>query len=394
MAVLDAEVAVVGVGTMGSMALWQLARRGVPAIGFERYNPGHDRSGAGGESRLFRTAYHEGSHYVPLLRHARTLWRELEAESGHPLLTLNGGLMIGGADSAFLTSVRRSVTDHGIDHEVLDRDGMARRYPQHPLRDGELAVLDRESGFLRPELAVTVAADAAERRGATVVRHRRVTRVEPDGDGVTVLAGGGRWRVRTAIVAAGAWTNALLPGHTPRLDVQRLIMTWFPARDPARFAVDAFPIFLRQTGPYDISGWPSLDGATVKVAINHGWDRVADPDRLDRTVADELTALIRDAVAELLPDVWPEPCRLGVYLDGYTADHDALVGRVPGLDRVVVLGGFSGHGFKMSPAIGQAAAELATDGATGLPVGHLDPARFPAVPTVADRLERTVHSGC
>lgn len=386
---MDADVAVIGVGTMGAMTLWQLARRGVRAIGVERFNPGHDRSGAGGESRLFRTAYLEGSHYVPLLRAARTRWRELEAETGRDLLTLNGGLMIGGADTRFLDNVRASIADHDIAHEELDAADMRRRFPQHRLRDGEVAVLDHESGFVLPELAVTLAADAAERHGATVVRHERVTRVEPDADGVTVVLGDRSIRVRTAVVAAGAWTNTLLPGYTPRLDVQRLIMTWFPVRDPDRFGAGDFPIFIRQTGDYDISGWPCLDGASVKVAVNHGWDHVADPDALDRDVDDRLTAHIRAAVAELLPDLYPEPVRIGVYMDGYTADKDAFVGPVPGLSNVIVLGGFSGHGFKMSPAIGAAAADLVTDGGTALPIAHLDPARFPHTPTVADRLGLT-----
>jgi sarcosine oxidase len=386
---VDAEVAVIGVGTMGAMTLWQLARRGVKAVGIERFNPGHDRSGAGGESRLFRTAYLEGSHYVPLLRAARDQWRELEEETGHDLLTLNGGLMIGGADTTFLRNVRASIEDHDIAHEVLDPAAMRRRYPQHPLGDGEVAILDHESGYVRPELAVTLAADAAERHGARVVRHRAVTRIEPDASGVTIIAGDETIRARTAVVAAGAWTNALLPGLTPRLDVQRLIMTWFPARDVSRFRTDNFPIFIRQTGDYDISGWPSLDGASVKVAVNHGWDHVADPDRLDRSVDDRLTALIRNAVAELLPDLYPEPVRVGVYMDGYTADKDSFVGPVPGLDNVIVLGGFSGHGFKMSPAIGRATAELVLDGGTTLPIGHLDPQRFHPVRTVADRLGLT-----
>ncbi|MCP9982649.1 FAD-dependent oxidoreductase [Actinomadura madurae] len=71
---MDAEVAVIGVGTMGSMAMWRLAERGVEAIGFERYAPGHDLGAAGGNTRLFRLAYMEGAHYVPLLKQALGLW--------------------------------------------------------------------------------------------------------------------------------------------------------------------------------------------------------------------------------------------------------------------------------------------------------------------------------
>jgi sarcosine oxidase len=385
-AALDADVAVVGVGTMGALALWQLARRGVSAVGFEQYAPGHDRGSAGGESRLFRTAYREGSAYVPLLRSAREQWRALEAETGVDLLTLDSGLMIGSPDGAFLGEVLRSIREHDIAHEVVDAAGMRRRFPQHLLQDGEIGVLDRESGWLRPELAVTVAAAAAEARGAVLHRRTRVTAIRFDDDAVVVVADGRERRFGQVVVAAGAWTNVLLPGLTPELDVQRLIMTWFPTTRPERFASAAFPIFIRQTDGFDISGWPTLDGASVKVAINHGWDHVADVDHVDRGVDDRSLAIIRDAVARFLPDLVPEPVRASVYFDGYTNDHHAVVGRLPADDRVVILGGFSGHGFKMASSVGLAAADLVVDGTTSQAIHHLDPRRFAHVPTVADRL--------
>ena len=110
--------------------------------------------------------------------------------------------------------------------------------------------------------------------------------------------------------------------------------------------------------------------------MNYGYDLVEDPDRLDRGVDDGLLRPIRSAVGELLPGLVPEPVRVSAYMDGYTADHHAALGRVPGLPRTLVACGFSGHGFKMAPAIGKALAELALRGSTDLPVGHLDPARL------------------
>jgi sarcosine oxidase len=116
---------------------------------------------------------------------------------------------------------------------------------------------------------------------------------------------------------------------------------------------------------------------------------------LDRSVPDRLLAPIRAAVAALLPGLIPDPVRIGAYLDGYTADHHAAVGRAPGLPNTLLACGFSGHGFKLAPAIGLALAELATDGRTGLPIQHLDPARpRPAAPArrmVADELSAQAH---
>ncbi|WP_022881425.1 N-methyl-L-tryptophan oxidase [Gryllotalpicola ginsengisoli] len=382
----DAEVGVVGVGTMGSQALWQLAQRGVSAIGFEQFAPGHDRAGAGGESRLFRTAYFESSRYVPLLRLSKLLWRRLEAATETSLLHVNGALMIGEEGGDFLARVQRSIDEHGIDHEVLDAQEMQRRYPQHRISAGQAAILDRESGFLRPELAVASAARAGESLGARIRRRSRVDEIRFEDDAVTVLADGELFRFRRLIVAAGAWTSQLLLGLAPLTEVVRIAMTWWQAKQPAAYTEDVFPVFARVTDGYDISGWPSLDAATVKVGLNNGWDRVGDPDALDRTVPDALFEEIRNAVGELMPGLIPEPVRIGVYMDGYTADHDPYVGPLQWDPRVTVLGGFSGHGFKMAPAIGLAAADYATENGTELPIGFLHPNRFVTNVTAADRM--------
>src|ERR1700755_1878182 len=121
---MDATVAVIGTGSIGSMTLWQLARDGVDAIGFERYSPGHDQAAAGGESRIFRTAYMEGPQYVPLLIRSRELWRELERTPRAHMLNLKGGLMIGPADSDAIRNVMASADGFDIPHQVLDEPAL------------------------------------------------------------------------------------------------------------------------------------------------------------------------------------------------------------------------------------------------------------------------------
>lgn len=389
---MDAEVGVVGVGTMGSMVCWQLARRGVSVIGFEQFAPGHDRSGAGGESRLFRTAYLEGAEYVPLLLDAQAQWRQLESDVGRSLLTLNGGLMIGDPSSAFMSTVRDCIAAFDLPHETLTAVQAARRYPQHRLNDGEEMILDRQAGFVRPELSVAMAAAACEEHGGTIYRRCTVRAVEPDQDGVRIVTNERTWRVRTVVLASGAWARRLVP-RPASLTVQRLVMTWFPLRDPGPYVIDRFPIFIRQTDGFDISGWPTLDSASLKVAVNYGYDQVADPDLLNHTVDDRLLGVIRSAVTRLLPGVVPEPVRVGAYMDGYSPDHHALVGSLDGVPHTMVAYGFSGHGFKMAPAIGRAIADLVIDGRTDVPIDHLNPNRFahgeppaPARRSIADEI--------
>jgi sarcosine oxidase len=373
---MDAKVAVIGLGSIGSMALWQLARGGIDAIGFEQYAPGHDQAAAGGESRIFRTAYLEGPQYVPLLLRARELWQELERETGRSLLTLCGGLMIGAADSEAMRNVVESATSFDLPHEVLDAAEMGRRYPQHRMLPGETAVFDRWAGVLRPEFAVLAAAGAARARGARVVTGCRVTGVEPVDGGVRVHTPERSYTVEQAVVTAGPWTARFAPDLARHITPKKLVMTWYPAQDVAAYTPDAFPIFIRDSGDVHVFGIPTLDGGSVKVAPHGSYGDLDDADDLDRNVAAAELEPINSAVARLLPGLDPTPVRVSTYMDAYTEDGHAVVGRMPGARNVWVLGAFSGHGFKMAPAFGQVAAELVTDGKTGLPVEHLDPARF------------------
>ncbi|WP_345404417.1 FAD-dependent oxidoreductase [Nonomuraea salmonea] len=165
------SVAVVGTGAVGSMALWRLAARGIPATGFDTYAPGHDRGASGGETRIFRTAYKEGPQYVPLLHEARALWTELEQAAGTRLLTPVGGVTVGPRDHPAVDAVLAAARAHDLPVEVLTGKDAAERVPEHPLRDGEVMVADRDAGYLRPEPAVVAAAATAERAGATIRRY-------------------------------------------------------------------------------------------------------------------------------------------------------------------------------------------------------------------------------
>jgi sarcosine oxidase len=377
MPALDAKVAVIGTGSIGSMALWQLARSGVDAIGFEAYAPGHDQSAAGGESRIFRTAYLEGPQYVPLLLRARELWRELEAESGRDLLTLNGGLMIGPETSEAIVNVLDSARSFDLPHEVLDAPALRRRYPQHAVNDDEVGVLDEWAGVLRPEFSVMAAATAAQALGARVVTGCRVTGVEPFDGGVRVVAGDRTWTVEQAIVSAGPWTADLAPSLASHVTPTRLVITWYhPTGAVQDYLPERFPIFIRESGGIHIYGLPTMDGGSVKVAPHASYGELASADDLDRNVAPGELDRINRAVASQLPGLRPTPVRVATYMDAYSSDGHGLVGRMPGTDNIWLLGAFSGHGFKMAPAFGQVARDLVVDGKTSLPVEHLDPGRF------------------
>lgn len=373
----DAEVAIIGGGTMGAMALWRLAARGVKAVCFEQFSPGHDRGAAGGETRIFRTAYLEDPQYVPLLQESQRLWRQLETESGHHLLTLNGALMVGDIESGRMQNVLRSIEEYGLRHERLSAQELADRYPQHRMLVGDIGVLDLDAGFLRPDMALVAAASRAEALGGVVERYERVESLSFGTDGVRVRLDGRDRRFRTAVVAPGPWAVGLLPQLAPVLTLKRPTQAWFAARDPEQFRPDRNPVLARMSGVEGAYVLPSIDGAVVKLGLSsNSHDLVPDPDRLDRTITRAQMKQFRKAAGAILPGVFPDPVRYGAYVEAYTRDHHALVGKLPGAENVVLLCGFSGHGFKLAPVFGDIAADLLLTGSTERPINHLAPERY------------------
>ncbi|WP_158842796.1 N-methyl-L-tryptophan oxidase [Saccharothrix deserti] len=368
------RVAVIGAGSMGSQAMWRLAARGAEVIGYDRYAPGHDRGAAGGESRIFRAAHLGEPGYIPLLRLADALWEQLQAETGRSLRRRSGSLVMGEAASPAMRLLLSTSAAHSLDHEVLDRDALARRYPQHRLPDGHTAVLDRMGAVIRPEASVQAAATRAEQLGARLHRYTPVREVVPAaGGGVQIVTDHGTDHVDAAVVTVGPWINTLLPDLPRTVDVRRVICSWhLPTRHD--WFTGGAPPFVRST-PHDCFGLPSPDGISVKLGLSFARHLpVPDPERLDRTVRPEELGTFHELIRELMPDLNPDPIRMSAYMEGYTESGNPLVGHLPGEDDIIVMAGFSGSGFKLSPAMGEIAADLALDGSTDHPIDFLAPA--------------------
>src|SRR5579872_172595 len=151
---------------MGSAALYQLSRRGLRVLGLEAYQPGHQLGSSHGESRIIRLAYHEHPSYVPLLQRAYALWSALESEAEIELLCITGGLMIGAAESSLVSGARASADLHRLEHAMLSADEVRRQYPVFRAADGDVALYEPRSGFLRPERCIAAFTRLAVEGGA------------------------------------------------------------------------------------------------------------------------------------------------------------------------------------------------------------------------------------
>ncbi|WGW11666.1 N-methyl-L-tryptophan oxidase [Saxibacter everestensis] len=364
------KVGVVGLGTMGSQVLWQLSKRGVDATGFETYFPGHSRGAAGGETRLFRNIELEDLRYAPIVARASEIWDDLQGVSGRELRVISGALVMGSPAHTQMQTALVAAHQSGKPYEVLDRAELRARHPQFEVDPGDIAIWDRTGGSIRPELTVATAADLAEQNGATINRGSKVREINETHGGVTVVTDAGRFDFDRVVVAAGGWINQLLPRFESLITVRRLISAWYFGRD-AEYLKTVVP-FIR-TAPTYCYGLPVPDRTAMKLGVGYEDHLPADrPDEVERIARPDELAPFERVIARYMPGLNPYPMRTETYIETYTPDRHEWIGEHPDMGNVVVLAGFSGHGFKMSPAIGEIGAELAIDGKTGLDIDFLN----------------------
>jgi sarcosine oxidase len=369
------DAIVVGLGAMGSAAVASLARRGARVIGIDKYPPGHDRGSSHGATRIIRLGYFEHPSYVPLLRAAYPLWRDLEGRSGVPLMQITGIVEIGAPDSDVVAGTLRASLMHGLAHEVLDARALMRRFPAFRMPADFVGVFQADGGFLRAEQAIHAQLALARDAGAQLRVGEDVIAVEPRGAGVRVVTRNGVIEAGCAIVTAGPWVRSLLPGLPAPIRVTRQVLGWFEPSDRALFAPGRFPVFLVQNEDGVFYGFPD-DGAGVKVAKHHHADETVDPDRCEREVSAADEAMIRAVLAAHLPAADGRRLAATTCLYTMTPDGDFILDRLPGHEAIIVASPCSGHGFKFAPVIGEILADLALSGATLHDISRFALARF------------------
>src|SRR5262249_9132765 len=329
------DVVVIGLGATGSAALYHLARRGRRVVGIERFSPGHDRASSHGETRIIRLGYFEHPSYVPLVRAALPLWRELEAESGRTLLDITGVLEVGAPGGALVKGTLQSSRTHALAHEILDADTLMRRFPAFSVSQEFVGVFQPDGGYLMAEAAVNAHVDLARAAGAMIRPGETVREVSPQANGVRIHTDHGVIDAGAAIVAAGAWATSLLP-QLPYLRITRQVLAWFAPNHPTHFVRGRFPVFLLESAHGVHYGVPLLGNQGLKVAKHHHRDESIDPDNYNRTITTEDEATIRSAIADYLPAANGPMLAAKTCLYTMTSDGDFILDHLPGHPQVVV----------------------------------------------------------
>ncbi|MFM9108673.1 MAG: N-methyl-L-tryptophan oxidase [Chloroflexota bacterium] len=362
------DAIVLGGGTMGSAAAWELGKRGRSAIVLEQFGHVHDLGAHGGETRVFRQVYAESPDYVPLVRRADELWMDLEAESGQRILERCGGLEMSAPGHSHASAARVSADEHGIPYEWIDAAEGRRRWPMIAFPDGWDVMFSPVSGFLRTAPALRSMMAGAVARGVELRQHEPVLDWGEDRGAAWVETAAGRYAADRLYITAGPWVAKTLVRLGLPLHVRRKTLWWLGVRDPGRFDPARFPVFISQFERTEVYGFPVIDASGLKVA-DHSGGAPCDPDTVDRTARNEEAGYIVEAARRLFPDVTGEIRKSAVCLYAMTPDTHFIIDRMPGSDRVVIGGGFSGHGFKFAPAVGEALVDLGErPGARPIPI--------------------------
>ena len=381
------DVIVVGLGAVGSAALYQLAQRGAKVLGIDRFRPPHDRGSSHGDTRITRLALGEGPQYVQFAKRSHEIWRELERQTDRTLFREVGGLFFGSdrkhgeahGSADFLQTTIDVARQHGIPHEVLDAATMRARFPQFHFRDDERGCFEHTAGLVHPEACIAAQLEVATQLGAHVEVDEPLLGWTPNANAVEVKTARHTYRADRLVITAGAWLPQLVPALAAHTRVFRQILFWFEPDGPHDlFTPERVPVYIRVPGAGTnmFYGFPAINGhgGGLKIA-GEQFDRTASPDAVDAQVsAGEISAMHAIAAPHLR--ITRQCVRTIVCKYTVTPDFHFVIDRAPESERVWFASACSGHGFKHSAAVGEALAEMAMAGQTKFDLSPFRLARF------------------
>ncbi len=368
------NIAVIGLGAAGASTCRQLARRGHKVSAFEQFTIGSDKGSSFGESRIIRYTYPD-AFYTRLMGRAYDLWREIQVEARQELLVQTGIMIIGTPHQPAFQDVVSSLRASGVEFTLITPEECKELAPAIRLQSHECAIFQAEGGFLRATRCVQAISAQAANCGAILLENMEVRSIEDSPTGVDlVFKDGSRRSFDKVVVAAGPWVGKLLSPSLP-VTVTRQEIGYFKIDHGAQdFESNRMPVWI------DLKnlnyGFP-LDGVIDGVkAASHKTGAIVDPDRLPRSQDSLYQQALAADVQKRLPGLSDRIVKSQVCMYTNTPDEDFILDWAPGSDRVYIVSGCSGHGFKFTPLLGEIAAAAVTGDDLNIDVSRFSLARL------------------
>jgi sarcosine oxidase len=362
------DAIVIGVGGMGSSTLYHLSKRGLRVLGLEQFNLGHDLGSSHGVTRIIRLAYAEGEAYVPLLRRAYELWRELEYVANERLLFITGGIDAGPRDGKLVQGSHASCKLHNLPHEVLTSEELHRRFPAFCFPKTLIAVHQPDAGFVLSERSIVAHVTAAQALGAEIHARERVRKWEVVRGHVVVHTNVDTYRAKRLVITAGPWASKLIEQLRRKklAEAERQVLIWTEPRRPELFRLGALPVFymeaMEQGQRARYYGLPIVGSPGFKFGKYHHLNQRVDPGRMDRECGPEDEAVLRAGIRKYFPDADGPTLAMKTCMFSNSPDEHFVIDLHPSCPQVSIAAGFSGHGFKFASVVGEIMADLALEG--------------------------------
>ena len=356
---------VVGAGAFGAWTAYHLQRTGATVTLLDAWGSGNSRSSSGGETRVIRAVYGSDRFYTEMVGHSLKAWKALETRHHRPLFRETGLLwMLRSQGHRYLRDSVSICSDHGFPVEPIDIASAQQRWPQINFRDVDSVYFEQRAGVLSGSEACCAVREAFLAHGGRY-RIANVLPGDPKGGPMVNVrcADGARISADHFVFACGPWLGTMFPEVLgPHLQTSRQEVFFFGTPPGSRlYHPDNLPVWL----DFDerlLYGLPDTHGRGFKTGDDSRGELI-DPSIVQRTVNASSVAKARSDLAHRLPELANAPLlesRVCQYTN--TPNGHLLADRHPVSTNVWFVGGGSGHGFKISPKLGQLVAHAMLHG--------------------------------
>jgi len=373
------DVIVIGVGSMGVSTCYYAAQKNAKVLGIDQHQVPHTEGSHTGQSRIIRKAYFEHPNYVPLLEHAYQNWAKLEEEFGQKLFYKTGLYYAGKEEDILISGFLESARKHNIDFKNLSAQEVKKSYPQLQIPDAYTQVLEPDAGFVLPEKTIQCLKQNAIKHGAEIHEHEVVEGWRIERDLVVVKTNKASYQAEKLVITAGAGTGKIYPAIDSSLKVTRQSLFWVNMKNPERFTFPNMPCWNIDDPDMEglFYGFPIIEEAQIsgnrgfKLA-HHVAQEIVDPYNYSRVIPEIEQQNIQQFLERYFPNAFESISATATCLYTNSPDEDFIIDHLPNTNKMVTLAcGFSGHGFKFVPVIGDILSDLSLLGATELPISFL-----------------------
>ena len=374
------DVIVVGVGSMGSATLYDLAKNGLKVLGLEQFELANDLSSHTGQSRLIRLAYFEHPNYVPLLKNAYTGWRQIEEDADVNLFYQTGIAYYGKPEGPLISGIQSSVSKYDLSIASISTD----HYSALQIPTDYQGLYEEVAGLVTPEKAIRTYAQQAIMRGAVLRQNEKVISWKQETDHIILKTDQGSYYTEKLILTAGPHIQSLLPTFIPQLTVTRQLLGWLNPSRWQDFSMNEFPCWvIEEEGvPGIYYGFPILPieqfsgPIGLKIAY-HAPGVVIDPQSVKEYDSAQEAQRLLSVSRRYFRDQKMKILNISSCMYTYSSDDDFIIDYLPQTDeKIIIATGFSGHGFKFVPAMGEIISKMARGLSTGVDLTFLSMGRF------------------